>query len=73
MAAGRPLLPLRLRKLIGTLILVPYIIIYALLVMNLAVHLLADAPTWAALLFFLVGGVVWLPPAMVLIWWMSRP
>lgn len=72
MAASRRL-PLKWRKLIGTLILVPYTILYSLIAMALAVRLLPGQPGLIEVLFFLVGGIVWLPVAMLIIWWMSRP
>ncbi|WP_376800970.1 DUF2842 domain-containing protein [Candidatus Raskinella chloraquaticus] len=72
MAAGTKL-PIRLRKLIGTLLLVPYTVIYALVIMAIAVRVLPDTPSVFAVLFFLAGGAIWLPVAMLIIWWMSRP
>lgn len=66
-------LPPRLRKLIGLLILVPYTIAAALVILALAVRVLPDLPKWAEPLFFIIGGAAWLPIAMLIIWWMSRP
>ena len=72
MVAGLKL-PIRLRKLIGTIVLVPYTIVYALVIMALAVRLVPQETGLVAALFFLGGGLLWLPVPMVLIWWMSRP
>ena len=65
-------LPQRLRKFIGTLIIVPYTVLYALVAMALAVRILPGQPVWIEVIFFVVGGLAWLPPAMWLISWMSK-
>lgn len=69
----RHLMPLRLRKLIGMIGLIVFIGIYVLIVLSVASARFADAPWWSHLLFFAVGGLLWVPPAMAIIKWMERP
>lgn len=61
-----------LRKLLGTVLLVSLVIAYAIVAMSLAVPLLAKASWWAQLAYFVIGGFLWIVPAMLLIRWMSR-
>jgi hypothetical protein len=69
----RPFLPIRLRKLIGTVVLVAIVILYALVAMALAVRLLPGTAWWVQLAFFFVGGFLWILPSMLVIRWMLRP
>lgn len=66
-------MPLRLRKLVGMIALIVFIGIYVLIVLSVASARFADAPWWSHLIFFAVGGLLWVPPAMVIIKWMERP
>ncbi|HEV7252556.1 MAG TPA: DUF2842 domain-containing protein [Mesorhizobium sp.] len=66
-------MPVRLRKLIGTVLLVALVIVYALVATAVAVHRLADAGPFAHLLFFALSGLLWVLPAMGLIRWMAGP
>lgn len=66
-------MPLRLRKLIGMIALVAFVIIYALIVLSVASARAEAAPWWSHLLFFAIGGVLWVIPAMGIIKWMERP
>lgn len=68
-----PLLPMRLRKLIGTVLLVAIVILYSLIAMALAVRILPGTAWWVQLAFFFVGGFVWILPSMLVIRWMVRP
>jgi Protein of unknown function (DUF2842) len=63
----------RTRKLVGALVLVPFVIVYALAAMLLAAGLLPGAPYWAAMLYYAVAGLAWVIPAGLLIRWMQRP
>ena len=67
------MLPVRLRKLIGMLLLIALVVIYALVASAVAVTQLAESSAWVHLAFFAVSGVVWVLPAMLIIWWMARP
>jgi len=63
-------MPIRLKKLIGTVLLVALVIIYSLLATAVAVARLSDSGPVVHLLFFLVSGLLWVLPAMLLIKWM---
>lgn len=64
---------MRMRKLIGTVILVVIVVLYSLIAMALAVRLLPGTPWWVQTLFFAVGGLLWIAPSMLVIRWMVRP
>jgi hypothetical protein len=59
-----------LKKLIGTILLVVLVIVYALVATAIAAARLADAPGWAQAVYFMVSGVAWVVPAMFIIKWM---
>jgi len=61
-----------LRKLIGTVILVITVPIYALIAMVIAVAVLPGVNVWWQLLYYLVAGLLWVPPAGMLILWMAK-
>ena len=62
----------RTRKLIGTTLLVIALPVYSMVVIGAAGAMLADASTLVLTLFFLVTGLIWVLPAMVLVSWMAR-
>ncbi|MGE0501995.1 MAG: DUF2842 domain-containing protein [Rhizobiaceae bacterium] len=66
-------MPVRLRKLIGTVLLIVLVVIYAFGATTIAVARLADSGPLAHLAFFLVGGLAWILPAMLIIKWMAQP
>jgi hypothetical protein len=66
-------MPQKLRKLIGTVLLVAFIVFYALAAMVIASAKLPGASGFAQFLYFLVAGLLWVIPAGALIWWMARP
>jgi hypothetical protein len=66
-------MPLRLKKLIGTVLLVALVIVYALVATMIAVAQLSESGPLVHLTFFLVGGLVWILPAMLIIKWMAGP
>jgi hypothetical protein len=70
---NKPWLPIRVRKLIGLVLLLVLVVFYALLVMTVAVT--NSIPENAVLEFFyyLVTGVAWVVPAAAIIYWMQRP
>jgi hypothetical protein len=63
-------MPVRLKKLIGTILLVALVIVYALLATMIAVAQLAESGPVVHLLFFLLSGLLWILPAMLIIKWM---
>lgn len=66
-------MPVRLRKLIGMLIIVTLVVVYALTATTFATLLLAQSAWYVHLLYFLFTGVLWIVPAMFVIRWMERP
>ena len=63
----------RLKKLIGSFLIVIIAGIYALVATTIATAKLADASGWVHLIYFLVTGLLWIVPAMFIISWMMRP
>ncbi len=66
-------MPVRLKKFIGTILIVLLVIIYALMATTIATYRLAESAWYVHFLYFLVTGVLWVVPAMFLIRWMERP
>lgn len=65
-------MPVRLKKLIGTVLLVALVCVYAVLATIIAVAHLAESGPLVHLAYFFVGGLLWILPAMVIIKWMVR-
>lgn len=66
-------MPLRLRKFIGTILIVCLVILYAILSTTIASAFLGTSPWWVHLLYFLLSGLLWILPAMLIIKWMAGP
>ncbi|MET3792606.1 DUF2842 domain-containing protein [Aquamicrobium terrae] len=65
-------MPVRLKKLIGTILLVLLVVVYSIVATLIAVAQLSQSGPVVHLLFFLIGGLVWILPAMLIIKWMVR-
>ena len=65
-------MPVRLKKLIGTFLLVALVCIYAVVATVFAVALLANSSPWVHLLYFFITGIFWVVPAMFIISWMEK-
>lgn len=63
----------RIKKLIGSILIVALALLYALVATTIASAKLADASGWIHLIYFLLTGVFWVIPAMFIINWMMRP
>lgn len=63
----------RLRSFIGTILIIILVITYALLATTFATLLLATSPWWVHFLYFLISGLLWVLPAMLIIKWMAGP
>ena len=63
-------MPIRLKKLIGTILLVTLVIVYALVATIVAVAQLSQSGPLVHFLFFLFSGLLWILPAMGIIKWM---
>jgi hypothetical protein len=66
-------LPQRLRSFIGTILIIVLVVVYALVAVAVASALLAETPVWVNLLYFLLSGLLWVLPAMLIIKWMAGP
>lgn len=64
-------MPVRLKKLIGTVILILLVLFYALFATAVATLYLPRSGALVHLAYFLFTGVLWVVPAMLLIRWMA--
>ena len=61
------------RKLIGTIVLLLSLALYATVAAVIGSGRIALAPAWVQFAFFLTTGLAWVIPAGRLIGWMQRP
>lgn len=66
-------MPIRLRKLVGTVLLVVLVLVYAIVATIVAVAQLSQSGPLVHLAFFLISGVLWILPAMGIIKWLILP
>ena len=66
-------MPQRIRKLVGAVVLVVFVSVYALAAMTIAAAKLPGTSGLVQLVFFVVAGLAWVLPALPLITWMQRP
>ncbi len=66
-------MPVRVKRLVGSFIIVGLVIFYAFFAMTIATYRLAGTAWWQQLLYFLLTGILWVAPAMFVISWMERP
>lgn len=66
-------MPVRLRKFIGTILIVVLVLTYALFATTIATLTLGASPWWVHFLYFLLTGLLWVLPAMLIIKWMAGP
>lgn len=64
-------MPVRIKKLIGTVLILIWLFFYALIAMKLAVTLLPSIHGWTSFLFYAFAGLAWIVPPGFLIMWMS--
>ncbi len=63
----------RARKLIGTIVLLVFLALYAWAAAAIGSGRITLAPPWAQLAYFVAAGLAWVVPAALLIRWMQRP
>jgi predicted membrane channel-forming protein YqfA (hemolysin III family) len=63
----------RTRKLIGTALILGFVVIYGPVAMALADSRIAQAPELVQTLAYLVLGLIWILPLLPLIRWMEKP
>ncbi|HUD50247.1 DUF2842 domain-containing protein [Parvibaculum sp.] len=66
-------LPLRARKLIGTVVLLVFLVLYSFLIMTIAVSGHLPEHGLVQFLYYLIAGTIWAFPARYLMIWMLRP
>jgi len=62
----------RTKKLIGTLLLIVWLPIYALLAARVGIGVLPHADTILRFLYYLFAGTLWIVPVGLLLPWMHR-
>lgn len=63
----------RQRKLAGTIILLLFVAVYALLAMVAAIILQVNASRAVELAYYVIAGLAWTIPAGIIIKWMQKP
>ena len=66
-------MPVRVKKLIGTILLVLLVLVYAVVATLVAVAQLSESGPLVHLAYFFVSGILWVLPAMALVKWMATP
>lgn len=66
-------MPIRLRKLIGTIVLMVFIPVYCLFAAAVGDRLLYGASGLAQAAYYVIAGLIWVLPAGVVVTWMVRP
>lgn len=64
---------MRTRKLVGAVLLLLFIALYALVAMLVAVVLQVNGSKVAELVYYVVAGLLWVLPAAWLVKWMQKP
>lgn len=64
---------MRVRKLIGVVLTLLWLIVYALVVMAVGGEFVVGRGMVLELAFYVAAGFAWLPVSMMIIRWMSRP
>ncbi|WP_372426761.1 DUF2842 domain-containing protein [Salinarimonas chemoclinalis] len=63
----------RTRKLVGTIVIILFVMVYGPIAMTLADSRIAELPGIAQALAYMVLGLVWVVPVLPLIKWMQKP
>lgn len=64
-------MPVRLKKFIGTIILIVLVCVYAVIATAVATLYLGQSSGWVHLAYFFFTGLLWVLPAMLVIKWME--
>jgi hypothetical protein len=62
----------RIKKLIGTILILLWLPVYAILAIGIAAHLLPHAGSASAFVFYALAGTLWAVPVGMLFPWMMR-
>jgi hypothetical protein len=63
---------LRQRKLLGTLAIIAFLIVYCLVAMAIGGIVFVGSGVVIETAYFVIAGIAWLPVVMALIRWMSK-
>jgi hypothetical protein len=66
-------LPRTVRKLIGAVLLLVFVLFYALVAMTIGAARLPGTSAFVQTVYFAVAGLIWVIPAGLIIKWMQRP
>ncbi len=66
-------MPIRLRKFIGTILLLVLVAVWSLLAMAIAQFPVIAGSKWLQFAYYVIAGMGWVLPAMPLVKWMLRP
>ncbi len=62
----------RTKKLIGTIVMLIWLPVYALIAMGVGVRVLPHAAWYVALLYYALAGTLWIIPVGLMLPWMHR-
>jgi hypothetical protein len=62
-----------MRKLAGTVALLIFLSVYALLAMAVAIMLQVNASKVVELAYYVIAGLAWVIPAGIIVKWMQKP
>lgn len=60
------------KKLIGTVVILLWVPVYALVAMRVGISVLPEASPWVELLYYAIAGTAWIIPIGLMLPWMSR-
>jgi uncharacterized membrane protein YuzA (DUF378 family) len=63
----------RKRKLVGTVAILVFVMLYGPIAMALAESRILEAPKWVQAIAYMLIGLAWILPLLPLIRWMERP
>lgn len=66
-------MPSRIKKLIGTIVMLLWLAVYAILAMTVGVAVLPGASKLMEFAYYVIAGLAWTLPLFPLIWWMNKP
>jgi hypothetical protein len=73
MTLAKAAMSMRTRKLIGAIALLVLVSAWSLTAMALAQSVLTDINGFVAAIYYVVAGLGWVLPAMLLVKWVARP
>ncbi len=68
-----PLLPIRVRKFIGMVLIISLLVFYGVLIVAFGASTWMPTNKFIEFVFYMVAGMGWAIPAGAIIWWMQRP